>query len=343
MRSRGPVRIGATVLLTLTVVVILLVPFPARADPLSHQLATAIDRAKRATVGILDDAHDPRVPDRPARLAIRGTGFHMRDGYIVTARHAVEQDQAGKKIVPPSIAVMTSDLQELPAQLIGGSAYLDIVLYRVRNEHQSALSAATPLAEHGISPGEEVFTIGYPLGWGPAAAFGRIGNDSIFLQTVETRLLQADLAVCSGNSGGGLYNVSGEVVGVMHAIIQTEQIQSERRCSRFAFAVPGRVAHRIITALVEGKHPSFSKLGIHMTAVKLGTRWRVAARDVLEPARAGGVQRGDVLLAIDGAEITDAAQLKNYLIERTTPGQEVKLRVLRGDREIELTVMLAET
>jgi serine protease Do len=59
------------------------------------------------------------------------------------------------------------------------------------------------------------------------------------------------------------------------------------------------------------------------------------------PAKAGGVHKGDVLVAINETDIADAAQLKNYLMERTTPGQTVTLRVLRGDQELRLSITLA--
>jgi serine protease Do len=103
----------------------------------------------------------------------------------------------------------------------------------------------------------EVFTVGYPLGWGPTMAFGRLGNTTTFLQTVETRLIQADLSACSGNSGGGLFNTQGEIVGIMHAIIQTEKDETQAHCSRMTFAIPGILAERIVNAAFTGKPLTF--------------------------------------------------------------------------------------
>ncbi len=317
-----------------------LVTGPVLADSPSPLLGDVLERATRATVGILNDPGEVKDSDRQNRFSIRGTGFHLRDGYIVTARHAVERNEMGQTMIPTRINVMTTDLHELPAELQGDSAYMDVVVYRVAEQHRTVLGATTAFAEQEAVPGDQVFTVGYPLGWGPAMAFGRVGNTNIFLQTVDTRLLQADLSVCSGNSGGGLFNSAGEIVGVMHAIIQTEKQAEEARCSRLAFAVPGRSAHRIVKAAVDGTPLAFSRLGIHMTAVKVETRWRIAVRDVAEPAKSAGIQKTDILVAIDETEISDAAQLKNYLRERTTPGQRVMLRVRRGDLEVVLPVTL---
>ena len=300
-----------------------------------------IERAKRATVGVLEDTQDPRTPDQPGKIKIRGTGFHLRDGYIVTARHAVEKNSPTGHIVPKVIHVLTTDLHELVAQIVGESAYLDVVVYRLNQHDRPVIDLATAFAKDAPVVGSEVFTVGYPMGWGPTMAFGRIGNVNTFLQTVETRLLQADLSACSGNSGGALYNDAGEVVGIMHAVIQTDKDENHVFCSQMAFAIPATLASRIVAAAIEGKPLAFSKLGIHMTAVKEGTKWRMAVKDVSEPAKAAGIQKHDILLAIEETEILDAAHLKNYLIERTVPGQRVSLKVRRAEADLTFTVTLA--
>ena len=300
-----------------------------------------IERAKRATVGILEDTQDPRTPDKPGKIKIRGTGFHLHDGYIVTARHAVEKNSPTGHIVPKVIHVLTADLHELVAQIVGESAYLDVVVYRLNQKDRPILDTATGFATEPPIVGGEVFTVGYPMGWGPTMAFGRIGNVNTFLQTVETRLLQTDLSACSGNSGGALYNQDGQVVGIMHAVIQTDKEETHVFCSQMAFAIPATLASRIVSAAIEGKPLVFSKLGLHMTAVKEGTKWRMAVKDVSEPAKAAGIQKHDILLAIEDTEILDAAHLKNYLIERTIPGQRVSLKVRRAEADLTFTVTLA--
>jgi S1-C subfamily serine protease len=312
--------------------------------PASAQTGTpadVIERAKRATVGILEDTQDPRTPDKPGKIKIRGTGFHLHDGYIVTARHAVEKNSPAGHIVPKVVHVLTTDLHELAAQIVGESAYLDVVVYRLNQKDRPVLDIATGFATEPPIVGSEVFTVGYPMGWGPTMAFGRIGNINTFLQTVETRLLQADLSACSGNSGGALYNHAGEVIGIMHAVIQTDKDESHVFCSQMAFAIPATLASRIVTAAIEGKPLAFSKLGIHMTPVKEGTKWRMAVKDVSEPAKAAGIQKHDILLAIENMEILDAAHLKNYLIERTVPGQRVSVKVRRAEADLTFTVTLA--
>ncbi len=316
---------------------------PAMGEVPDHQLSKAIERAKAATVGILRHVEDSPSQATKRHFSVRGTGVHIRDGYILTASHAVKGTERGKPVIPNNITVLTEDLQELPAVLTGVNAFLDIAVYQVNHQEGTSRLGSNSFGDTDPEPGEEVFTVGYPLGWGPALGFGRIGNPNTFLPTVQSRLMQIDLSACSGNSGGGLFNVRGEIVGVVHAIIQTATTQGERRCSRFAFAVPGPLVHRIATALIQGKHLEFPKLGIQMTVVKKGIQWRVAVAKASGPARKGGLRKGDILLSIEETAITSPAQLKNFLIERTTPGQRVAIRILRGRDEKLLYVKLGRT
>ncbi|TAJ27638.1 MAG: PDZ domain-containing protein, partial [Nitrospirae bacterium] len=258
----------------------------------------------------------------------------------VTAQHAVTRTEEGEKVIPQQITILTADLDEFPALLTGVNAFVDLAVYQVSGEAAQRGVAPAPFADKEPEPGDEVFTVGYPLGRGPVVGFGRIGSLNTYLPTVESRLLQIDMSACSGNSGGGLFSAKGEIVGVVHAVILTETVQGQGGCSRFAFAVPGRLVHRTMTALIQGAPPSFSRLGLHLSAAKLGTRWRVAVADLDGPALEAGIQKGDILLSIESLEITDAAQLKTYLIERTVPGQRVAIRVLRGNHEHLLFVTL---
>lgn len=315
-------------------------PASVLAQSPDDQLRQAVERAKRATVGILNATPEARQSGYDNQLSFRGTGVHLRNGYILTARHAVERQSGSNSVIPGTILILTQRLEEIPAKLVGDNAYLDIVLYKLPYMVDSLESADLSFSVVDAAVGQPVFTVGYPLGWGPTIAFGRVGNPNTFLPTVDSRLVQADVPVCNGNSGGGLFNGQGELVGIMHAIIKTDEAPGGHGCSRLAFAVPSGLAQKIVTALLEGQQPGFARLGLQMKIIKMGARWRVAAGGVSEPAAAGGVQKGDLLLAINETEITDAAQLKNYLMERTAPGQKITLRVLRGEKELALTITL---
>jgi len=321
-------------------IVTMMLPFPLNAETMELS-QDAILRARQATVGILAETQDQRMPEKPGKVIVRGTGFHLRDGYVITARHAAEKHQLSTgTVVQKQIRVLTNDLHELPADLVSDSVFMDVVVYRVVEQYRSKFQAGTSFATNEVLPGLEVFTVGYPLGWGPTMAFGRIGNTNTFLQTVDTRLIQADLSACSGNSGGGLFNAQGDIVGIVHAVIQVDKEETQAHCSRMTFVIPGILAERIINAALSGRPLAFSRLGVHMTSVKDGTKLRVAVKEVADPAKSAGIQKHDILLAIEETEILDGAQLKNFLIERTSPGQKVSVKVRRVDVDLTFHVVL---
>lgn len=303
-------------------------------------LTKAAEQAKRATIGVLQPHTERGSNSMVSPFSIRGSGTHIGNGYLLTAQHAIERQEGGRTIAPETIHVITDNLHELEATLVGINDFLDIAVYRLLESSRLALPDGASFSQSESLAGDEVFTVGYPLGWGPALSFGRVGNPNTFLETIQSRLLQIDLSACSGNSGGGLFNTKGEIVGVIHAIIQTETTRGERRCSRFAFAVPGRIVQKIVHALIDGSTPKFSKLGVTLGVVKRDQQWTIAVGKATGPARQAGFKKGDIFLAINDQPIQTATQLKNYLIEHTEPGQQVSITVLRNQKTRTLKVIL---
>ena len=310
----------------------------------SSDFAAVVRQARQGTVGIL--THATSSTARTGGFSVRGSGLYLGDGYILTARHATIQHagrhDGGHPGDPPRITVISNALEEVSATLVGVNHFLDLALYRIAHDLIPRGLSAQQFAQAEALPGERVFTVGYPLGWGPAVSYGYVGNPQTFLSTVESRLVQVDLSACSGNSGGGLFNAHGDIVGIVHAIIHTDTTHSTpqaRRCSRFAFAVPGPLAHKIVTALIQGTPLHFSTLGLRLASVKIGHQWRVAVARATGPAQRAGIRTGDVLLSIDEHRVESAGQLKHYVIEHTQPFQPVTMRILRDDREHVLRVV----
>ena len=336
------VRNQNDIILSCTLLLVILLPKLAIGEepPL---LSIAAEKARQATVGVLSPEDARSTISGPAPFSVRGSGIHIGQGYILTARHAIEHQKGGQTLAAETIQVITENLHELTATFIGLNEFLDVALYRIpKNILPDILGQASFAASEPYS-GDEVFTVGYPLGWGPALSFGRIGNPQTFLTTIQSRLLQVDLSACSGNSGGGLFNTNGEIVGVVHAIIQTEHMQGERRCSRFAFAVPGLVVKKIVQSLIQGHPVKFSTLGISLHVVKQDRHWAIAVKNATGPARRAGFKKGDILLAINHHPIHTAAQLKNYLIEHTQPTQHITMTILRDQETLTLNVILGES
>ncbi len=310
----------------------------------SKNYAEAIEQAKLATVGILQSASSKAgEPEYDVSVKIRGTGIHLGDGVILTARHAVERSEGGKRVVPKEIRVLTDSLRQVLAIRLGANSYLDVAVYRLQGDTLDWPISHVQFAQQNATYGDEVFSVGYPMGRGPALSFGQVGNPNTFLSTVQSRLLQVDLSACRGNSGGGLLNHDGQLVGLVHAIIQTEGLETDRGCSRFGFALPGMLVKRVVDAVLTGEAPGFSVLGIHLKTLKDGSRWVLGVAKATGPSRHAGFKKGDILVAIDELKITSASQLKNYLLERTTPGQTVALLVQRGDNQRTISVKLGKS
>ncbi len=303
-----------------------------------------VGKAKKATVGILKEGSTSETEEeRGMPVRIRGSGIHIGEGIILTARHAVERSEGGKVRVPKIIHIVTDELQELKATRLGANAYLDVAVYQLLPSDGLWPKAHVTLSDLEANLGEEVFTVGYPLGWGPAISFGRVGNPNTFLRTVNSRLVQIDLSACSGNSGGGVFNRQGQLMGLVHAIIQTDSKQEHSRCSRFAFSLPGKLVQRVVTAVVAGKVPGFSVLGIHLMTLRTDNRWALAVAKATGPSRHAGFRKGDILMTIDAVPITTPAQLKNYLIEQTQPGQKVMIQIKRGQMTKNIPVVLGRS
>jgi S1-C subfamily serine protease len=306
--------------------------------------ADVIEQAKVATVGILqyDVMHSEDV-GVGVPIRIRGSGIHVGSGIIVTARHAVERSEDGKVVVPEVIHVLMDDLREISASRLGANTYLDVAIYKLQGDKSDWPITSVKFGENDVTYGDEVFTVGYPMGRGPALSFGKVGNPNTFLPTVQSRLVQIDLSACRGNSGGGLFNDEGQLVGLVHAIIQTESLVAERGCSRFGFALPGILVQRVVDAVLAGETPGFSVLGIHLETIKEGKRWVLGVAKATGPSRHAGFRKGDILVTIDSLKITTAAQLKNYLIEKTKPGETVVVQVRRGDTQRTISVKLGKS
>ena len=92
---------------------------------------SGIQHATRATVGILKETSQPPLEATKATFAVRASGVHIRDGYILTAQHGVKGGTTERPLIAENIRVLTGTLEEFPAHLIGVSAFLDIAVYRI--------------------------------------------------------------------------------------------------------------------------------------------------------------------------------------------------------------------
>ena len=200
-----------------------------------------------------------------------------------------------------------------------------------------------------VEVGDTALAIGDPFGVGQTVTMGIIsakGRGNLGIEDYED-FLQTDAPINPGNSGGALVNDRGELVGINTAILSHGSGGNEG----IGFAVPVNLAHQVLDQILTNGKVVRAYMGIlpqDMTPDMAKAFGQKEARGVVvgdvtpnSPAQEGGIQRGDILLDVDGKPISDSNQLR-MSISMMQPGTNIKVKVLRNGSERELSLKLAE-
>ena len=281
-----------------------------------------------------------QMPDAPSRpQSSVGSGFIISaDGYIVTNAHVVEDMD--------SIVVGLSDRTELPAQVIGKDRRSDIALLKVK------ASASLPVVKivsdaRQLKVGQWVLAIGSPFGFERTATQGIISALARSLPSDNyVPFIQTDAAVNPGNSGGPLFNLNGEVIGV------NSQIYSRSGGYQgVSFAIPIDVAMDVVEQLKAGGKVTRGWLGVMIQEVtpelaqsfNLDKPHGALVGQVMAegPAQKAGVKTGDIIIAFNGQPVQHSSDLP-LMVGRTRPGISAPLLVIRDGKEQTLAVKIEE-
>lgn len=277
-----------------------------------------------------------------------GSGFIFdMDGHIVTNNHVVENAN--------SIVVYFSNGMWADAELVAADPQADLAVIKVTPPDGVNWQPLPLAAEDSVRVGYYVVAVGSPFGLDETMTTGIVSALGRSFQTGDAtssatyslpNVIQTDAAINPGNSGGPLLNLAGEVVGVNFAINSPV-----RANSGVGFAIPVSVVQKVVPALISDGKYIYSYLGISGQTISAevanehdlpDNTMGVWVAEVVEsgPAAEGGVQSGDIIVAIDGQSVTRFEDLISYLFTATTPGQTVTLEVLRaGERQsLEITV-----
>ncbi|MGI5898760.1 MAG: S1C family serine protease [Christensenellales bacterium] len=265
------------------------------------------------------------------------------DGYVLTNHHVVE----GAAMVQ----VTLSDGQELDATVIGSDEYTDVALLKIDGQ-VSGLHPAVIGNSDEIKVGEMSVAIGNPLG---TELFGTVTMGVISANNREVSLsdgrkvnfIQTDAAINSGNSGGGLFNSRGELIGITSMKISSSYYGSAN-IEGLSFAIPINTVMSIAGELMESGSISYPTLGIsasNFTAAdsqEYGTDAGVLIAQVSDgsPAKKAGIQAGDIITHYDGQRIETFADLRNALYQSRV-GDTIKLTVVRNKEPVELEVVFS--
>ena len=246
------------------------------------------------------------------------------DGLIVTNSHVVHQDEA---------MVLLRDGTELRARLIARDPQHDLAALQV---NRRGLPAAIPGDSTQVRVGQLVLAAGHPLGLrdvvtaGIITGVGRIGGEA---GPALRNLIQADVALAPGNSGGPLADAEGRVLGI-NAMVGV---------AGMALAVPTATVQQFLA--LRNKHRVYIGIEGLPVQVRVGGRPRGAvlltAVEEGSPAASAGLLQGDVLLSFDGDDIETGDQFQSRLFARK-PGDPLRLVAMRGDRSAEFTVIPVE-
>ena len=274
--------------------------------------------------------------------AAAGSGFILTaDGYILTNYHVVESSD--------SIKVTTYDGTSYDAQLIGYDESNDIAVLKI---DATDLTPVVLGDSDTLNVGDSVVAIGNPLGeltfsltTGVVSALDR----PVTFSTGSTmNLIQTDCAINSGNSGGALFNLYGEVIGITNAKYSSSSASSEASIDNIGFAIPIDQVRSIFESIITNGYIVKPYIGVSVQNVssesqQLGLPQGAAVAEVVadSPAEASGLQVNDIITAVNGTAITGSTDLVNT-VKGAAIGDELTLSVYRQGKEMELTLTVGE-
>lgn len=265
-----------------------------------------------------------------------------KDGYILTNNHVIRGAE--------KIAVTFYDKSSYKGddvEIVGVDARTDLAVLKVQADKE--LQPVRLGDSEDIEIGDWAIAIGNPLGFNGSVTVGVIsakGRSGIALPEGPSQqdFIQTDASINPGNSGGPLLNIRGEVIGINTAIAtRTGYGQG------IGFAIPINLARSVYTQLVEKGKVVRGWLGIYIRELSgdlieaIGVKEGVLVEEVREgsPAQVSGMEAGDVIVEYDGKRTESIPELQRVVAE-TSPGEEVKVVIVRDGKKKEIQVEIGE-
>jgi serine protease Do len=278
-----------------------------------------------------------RAPQQPTPTRGQGSGFIVSgDGYIITNAHVVDSaDQ---------VTVRLTDRREYTAKVVGSDKQSDIAVLKIDAKNLPTVKLGD---SRKANVGEWVVAIGSPFGFENSVSAGIVSAKSRSLPDSNyVPFIQTDVAVNPGNSGGPLFNLAGEVIGI------NSQIYSRTGSfSGISFAIPVEVALKVKDQLQKHGKVTRGRLGVTVQDVNASLadsfgldRARgalVSSVDEKGPAEKAGLLPGDIILKYDGSPIERSSDLP-MLVADATPGKDASVEIWRKGAAKTLTVATTE-
>jgi len=280
----------------------------------------------------------PNMPmEREQQSLGSGVIIDAGKGYIITNHHVI--DKADK------ITVTLQDGQNLEAKLVGSDPTTDIALIQIKSGTLVELPKGN---SDSLQVGDFVVAIGSPFGLGQTVTSGivsALGRSSLGIEGYED-FIQTDASINPGNSGGALVNLQGELIGINTAIVGPSGGNVG-----IGFAIPVNLAHQVINQIIQFGKIQRGQLGIQIQdltpalASAFGIKQQhgavIAGIVPGSPAENAGLQRGDVVIAVNGQAVDSATKLHNR-IALMQVGDMVSMDILRGGDEVTVKARIAK-
>ena len=264
-----------------------------------------------------------------------GSGFIIdKKGIVVTNNHVIQGAE--------DIVVIVDGNKDYKAKVLGADPGMDLAVLQIETEEN--FKAVQFGNSDNSRIGDWVIAIGNPFGLGGTVTAGIISarNRSIGLSRYED-FIQTDASINQGNSGGPLFNMAGEVIGINTAIL------GQSGSIGIGFAIPSNSAQRVINQLIEFGETKRGWLGVRIQVVtqdivdveKLDKPRGALVVSVAKgsPSEKGGLVSGDIILEFDGKKINEMKELPKILAQ-TDVGKKVEVKIWRNQKEITKTIIL---
>lgn len=320
----------------------------------------AVEKASSAVVGITNIQSVTNFWNQSEATQDAGTGsgviYKKENGkaYVITNYHVIEDAK--------SVEVTLADGSKAEASIVGGDIWSDLAVLEIDD---TGVEAVIEFGDSDIlKQGETVIAIGNPLGldfYGSVTTGVVSGKDRAIpvdlngdgLEDWQSEVLQTDAAINPGNSGGALINLAGQLIGINSMKI------SESTVEGIGLAIPVNTAIPIIEDLEQNGKVNRPSMGItlidltNVPAVHQKETLKLPAEvttgvvvdEVVEgtPAAAAGMKSYDVIVEMDGEKIENTIELRKHLYNEKETGEELKVKVYRQGKLVELTLLLKET
>lgn len=307
-----------------------------------HSVADVVDSVRPGTVYVA--VKGPKLPDGSTAAGSSGSGFVIdgRNGYIITNNHVIN---SAAENPGSTLEVMLTNGKKLRAKIVGRDTVADLAVLKV--EAPTALPQVRFGDSSAVRVGESVIAIGNPFGLISTTTTGIVSamNRAVTGAGPYEDIIQSDAAINSGNSGGALFNMAGEVIGVNTSIISPNGAGSVG----LSFSLPSNRVAKLASRMIAQGDIQHGWLGVSMSEVTEESAQKAGlkeARGVLimdtadkGPAQSAGLKAGDIMLKANGEDIYGTQNLTRIVID-SPPGSKLDVVYWRDGAEHTMSVKL---